>query len=792
MLITTPVGSREAVSAARWPVPEERRTVTVLFVDIVGSTGLVERLDPEDVRTLQRAYFGTVSGVLRRWRGVVEKYVGDAVMALFGAHGCDGFDAYRAVRAGLEIQAALDRRPAGNTRLRVRVGVATGEVLVDLTGAHDGGHGAASGAVITTAARLQEYAPPGGVVVCPSTRRAVAGLVEQRPLATMTMAGKAEPMDVWRVTGVSRHRPARHHGPLVGRRRELADAADEVVRALRERRPRWVSLAGPPGSGRSRLLHELTRAVSRVDGAEVRWCVAHCPPYPDGELAPLADLVRALLRPETPARPLPGSTTGDPGWAAASPALAAFLAAPDDPATAARAVTACHELLLDRAAGAPVVVAVDDVDRAAPALRRFLRRLHATAGDRRLALAVVTTHSGGRADPSPGPGDRWRRVWLAPLGTRDSGRLLRHLLDRAGRPAALVARLLPLVGGNPAVATAYAEDSGDEPAGVPAAARRLVDARLDRLDGAQRAVLMAGATAGGALAAATVEKMLGWASGRAGPVLRTLAAAGLLRRTRAGGWAVTEPVVARVAAYRLPRAARADFARRMRGDGTTGRPVGVPATRRAGAESRLDVPRGDVDGRATCPLGVGRSRRSGGGARPAPVPPLRSAGGRAVPDHPGYGVPAAAGTGPPTAGGSPPAYPARSATVATTRCGPAAPNRSGTEAATPIRAAASAPSGTGAATRAGAGAATRAGAGASAPSGAGASAPSGAGAATPAGAGASAPSGAGASAPAGAGAVVRLGAGSVTRAGSTTGPPERAGRPRRGTAAPPVALGLAA
>ncbi|WP_254909669.1 adenylate/guanylate cyclase domain-containing protein, partial [Micromonospora sp. NBS 11-29] len=151
MVITTPVGSQAAFGAARWPVPEERRTVTVLFVDIVGSTAVMERLDPEDVRALQRTYFGTVSGVLRRWRGVVEKYVGDAVMALFGTHGCDGFEAYRAVRAGLEIQAALERRPVGDAGLRVRVGVATGEVLVDLTGARDGGHGAASGAVITTA-----------------------------------------------------------------------------------------------------------------------------------------------------------------------------------------------------------------------------------------------------------------------------------------------------------------------------------------------------------------------------------------------------------------------------------------------------------------------------------------------------------------------------------------------------------------------------------------------------------------------------------------------------------------
>ncbi|MGC1212958.1 MAG: adenylate/guanylate cyclase domain-containing protein, partial [Micromonospora sp.] len=131
MRMSTIAGSPELVGPAYWPVPEERRTVTVLFADIVGSTALVERLDPEDVRALQRAYFDTVAGVLRRWNGVVEKYVGDAVMALFGAHGSDGFDAYRAVRAGLEIQHALDRRAPAGIRLRVRVGLATGEALVD-------------------------------------------------------------------------------------------------------------------------------------------------------------------------------------------------------------------------------------------------------------------------------------------------------------------------------------------------------------------------------------------------------------------------------------------------------------------------------------------------------------------------------------------------------------------------------------------------------------------------------------------------------------------------------------
>ncbi|PWU49116.1 adenylyl cyclase [Micromonospora globispora] len=560
----------EVLGTAHWPVPEERRTVTVLFADIVGSTGLVERLDPEDVRALQRAYFDTVAGVLRRWNGVVEKYIGDAVMALFGVPGSDGFDAYRAVRAGLEIQQALDRRAPAGIRLRIRVGVATGEALVDLAATRDGGHGTASGAVITTAARLQEYAPPGGVVVCAATQRATAGLVEQRPLASMTVAGKALPLDVWRVTGVARPRPGRHHGPLIGRRRELATAVDDITGAVRDRRPRWVSLVGPTGSGRSRLLHELARAVPTVDGTPVRWCFAHCPPYPKGDLAPLADMVRAFAGvrdsdcPTTVRRRLAAAFDGHLP-STRLPALAELLTTPEDAAVAAHGAEVWREALLALAAEQPLVVAVDDLDRAAPPLNRFLHRLFTAATERGLPLAVVATHGPGWANLLPGGADRRRVVPLAPLGTVESGRLLRHLLSRVGRPAALARDLLPLVGGNPAAAEAYVralDEDGDTPgAGVPDAVRRMVDARLDRLDGDQRAVLMAAATLGAGFAAPAIERLLDWAPGRAEPVLRQLLAGGLLRPTR-GGYAVSEPVVGRVAHDRLPRALRREFARR--------------------------------------------------------------------------------------------------------------------------------------------------------------------------------------------------------------------------------------
>ncbi|MCL7457597.1 AAA family ATPase [Micromonospora sp. MSM11] len=580
MPIPTIVAGPQRVTSGGWPVPEERRLVTVLFVDIVGSTTLVDRLDPEDVRALQRAYFHTVGGVLRRWQGVVEKYVGDAVLALFGARRSDGFDAYRAVRAALEIQGALDRRPPpGAPRLRVRAGVATGEALVDLAAARDGWHGVASGAVITIAARLQEYAPPGGVALCAATHRATVGLVAQRRVPPVALAGKALPVDVWHATGAIRPAPARHEGPLVGRRRELAAARDLIVRAVRDRSPRWLSLAGPAGSGRSRLLHELTRAVPTVDGAPVRWCVAHCPPYPQ-PLAPVADLVRGLadLRdddaPAAVRRRLTAALTDlvpPAGLAGAVSALEALLAAPDESRAAVRGAEVAREVLLGLAARQPVLVAVDDLDRAAVALSHFLRQLFAAASARSLPLAVVTLHRPEWVDVLPGPRDRWHRLTVPPLRPVETGRLLRHLLQRAGRPTTAVARLLPLVSGSPGRAAAYVASLGAAQS-VPEAVRREVDARLDRLDGARRAVLMAAATVGAGLTAATAARLLDWAPGRAAPVLRALVSAGLLVTRPDGRYAVADAVVREVAYARLPRAARAAFARRAGRSTETGAP----------------------------------------------------------------------------------------------------------------------------------------------------------------------------------------------------------------------------
>jgi adenylate cyclase len=177
-----------------------RQTVTVLFVDIVGFTSLVDDLDCQDVRDLQVDYFGTVAAVVGCRGGVVEKYVGDAVMAVFGAGEGAGPDtAAEAVRAGMEVQDALrGRRLAGRFPVRTRVGLATGDVIVDPDAARAGGYGMVSGSVVSTAARLQAYAPHDTVVVDTATRRLTDESVAYQEMPPVVMAGKSTPVDLWR------------------------------------------------------------------------------------------------------------------------------------------------------------------------------------------------------------------------------------------------------------------------------------------------------------------------------------------------------------------------------------------------------------------------------------------------------------------------------------------------------------------------------------------------------------------------------------------------------------------
>ncbi|MFI5936543.1 adenylate/guanylate cyclase domain-containing protein [Actinoplanes sp. NPDC051494] len=194
------------MSATSTDVRCRRQTVTVLFVDIVGFTGLVDELDCADVRDLQRDYFSTVSAVLRAEGGIVEKFIGDAVVAVFGTCGPDAGSpagvrraAAAAARAGLRVQEALrGRLLAGRHPVRTRVGLATGTAMVDLDETRDGGYGMVSGSIMATASRLQAYAPHDTVVVCAATQAASADAVAYQELPPVQVHGRSAPVELFR------------------------------------------------------------------------------------------------------------------------------------------------------------------------------------------------------------------------------------------------------------------------------------------------------------------------------------------------------------------------------------------------------------------------------------------------------------------------------------------------------------------------------------------------------------------------------------------------------------------
>ncbi len=235
--------------------------MTVLFADLVGSTSHAEQLDPEDVDARLRAYHARVRSELERFGGAVEKFIGDAVVALFGAPVSHEDDPERAVRAALAIRDwARDQ-----DEVQVRVAVNTGEALVTIGARLEEGEGMAAGDVVNTTARLQSAAPVNGILVGEQTFRATERLFEYRPADAILAKGKAEPVPVWEALaarsrlGVDVSQESR--APLVGRERERELLTGALERAIVECEPQLVTVVGVPGIGKSRLVYELLEVV---------------------------------------------------------------------------------------------------------------------------------------------------------------------------------------------------------------------------------------------------------------------------------------------------------------------------------------------------------------------------------------------------------------------------------------------------------------------------------------------------------------------------------------------------
>ena len=251
----------------------DRRIISVLFADLVGFTSLSERLDSEDVATIQDAYFSSTRETIERYGGVVEKFIGDAAMAVFGAPRARDGDAERAVRAGLALIGAIEQISARlglePETLQLRVGVNTGEVVHAMSGPDAG---RVTGDTVNTAARFQAAARPGTVLIGELTTLTVAETIETRGVGTIELKGKAEPVRAWEAVGV-RPQPSREEAlgalraPMLGRSAELAGLADALARVAREQTSDRCLIVAPPGVGKSRLLAEF---AALADGTVLR------------------------------------------------------------------------------------------------------------------------------------------------------------------------------------------------------------------------------------------------------------------------------------------------------------------------------------------------------------------------------------------------------------------------------------------------------------------------------------------------------------------------------------------
>ncbi len=565
---------------------EERRLVTILFADLVGFTGLGERLDPEDLRSVQQTYFDAASRVIRRRHGVVEKYIGDAVMAVFGAPVSQEDDAVRAVRAGLELQAALDRQVEGRGGpMRVRIGIATGEVVVDLDAVRDRGQALVAGDVVNIAARLQQHAPPGGVLVSAATWRMTLDHVEYTGTDPITVKGKTASLAVWQAQRMVQRRWDDHpdRGPFLGREPELERLTEALRVAIDTGEPQLACLVGAPGIGKSRLAREFNRHADHTLPAAARWMGGRCLPSGEGGVfAALADVVSAHadLRESDPAdvarRKLQASLHGL--FSGAEQARMVEALAPLVGVEAARVEAdesgSAWRLFLQRlAAQRPLVLVIEDLHWAEQPLLDFLDALVPPRPDcPLLVVGTLRPEFGAGRKPWPGPGPGRTVIPLAPLGEHHTGTLFRSLAGDQTIPEPVLRKLAGLAGGTPLYAHEYvrmladtgalADADNDDGLPLPDSVHAVVAGRIDLLDRVTQRALQAAAVVGEVFWPGAVEAVADLPRDQVVVLLTELRRREFLRAATDGGFADQpalrfDHAVVRDAVYRRqPRALR--------------------------------------------------------------------------------------------------------------------------------------------------------------------------------------------------------------------------------------------
>ncbi len=530
-----PGGGQSGMPVAASPVAE-RRLVSVLFADLVGFTPFAEEKDPEEVRELLSRYFELAREVIERYGGTVEKFIGDAVMAVWGAPVAQEDDAERAVRAGLDLTDAV--RTLGPT-IQARAGVLTGEAAVTVGATNEG---LVAGDLVNTASRLQSVAPPGTILVGEATQRAASSAIAFEAAGEQLLKGKIAPVPAWRALRVVAERGGRGRSdlpepPFVGRDEELRVLKDALTAVGRDHRIRLVSITGPGGIGKSRLAWEFEKYADGVSET-LYWHRGRSPSYGEGiSFWALGEMVRrraglAETDDETTTRDRIAATVAqwvptdeDRRWV--EPALLTLLGLEPAPAGGRDVLFAAWRIFFERIADqGTTILLFEDLQWADSGLLDFIE--HLLAWSRNAPILVVTLARPELFDRRSGWGSAARNLTTLALEPLPHA-AMHELLDGfvPGLPEPAVEAILDRADGIPLYAVETVRslvadgrlamvDGAYRPVGdltsltIPDTLRSLIASRLDALDAADRAVVATASVLGqtftlDGLAATTAE-----------------------------------------------------------------------------------------------------------------------------------------------------------------------------------------------------------------------------------------------------------------------------------------------
>ena len=499
---------------------EVRKVVSLVFCDLTGSTALGEKMDPESLRRVQARYFKDMTEALERHGGTIEKYIGDAVMAVFGIPVLHEDDALRAVRAAADMQEAMRSLGADLIRdygrgVKARIGVNTGEVIA---GDASSGHGFATGDTVNVAARFEQAAPSGEILIGEETYRRVRDWVEVEPVEPLELKGKSERMPAFRLIKVLRATgPARHDDtPFVGRDRELTRMKEVFGRVVEEKSCHLVTVLGPAGVGKSRLTTEF---VEWLDDATV--ATGNCLPYGEGiTFWPLAESVKDSAgmtdadSPEVARTKISAVIGEDPDAEIIASRIEMALGLVDAAAEAQELFWAVRRFFEIAATRKPMVIIFDDIHWAEPTLLDLIEYLVGWSKGHPILVVCLARNEFLESRPTWGSGQaNATTVALEPLAKEDAEELIEQLVQSAELPMGLKRQIVEATEGNPLfvgetirmmVDDGVLVQDGDrwkvagavDSVSVPGSIQALVAARLDRLADEERQVIGRGSVIG--------------------------------------------------------------------------------------------------------------------------------------------------------------------------------------------------------------------------------------------------------------------------------------------------------